>query len=93
MHENYPRLFRRELRGGAPHADPGQKLRQIRSFDPNWWWISELSDIELKQLIHDQISKSIELKEACGELGIPYVEVSPHFEESLDRAEAILNRK
>jgi hypothetical protein len=76
---------------GYAQADPGEKLRQIRSFDPNWWWTSELSDTELKQLIHDQISKSIELKEACGELGIPYVDVSPHFEESLDRAEAILN--
>jgi hypothetical protein len=64
-----------------------------REVDPNWWWTSELSDTELKQLIHDQISKSIELKEACAELGIPYVDVSPHFEASLDRAEAILNRK
>jgi hypothetical protein len=78
---------------GYGQADPGEKLRQIRSFDPNWWWTSELSDTELKQLIHDQISKSIELKAACGELGIPYVDVSPHFEESLDRAEAILNTK
>jgi hypothetical protein len=78
---------------GYAQADPGEKLRQIRSFDPNWWWTSELSDTELKQLIHDQISKSIELKEACGELGIPYVDISPHFEESLDRAEAILNTK
>jgi hypothetical protein len=78
---------------GYAQADPGEKLRQIRSFDPNWWWTSQLSDTELKQLIHDQISKSIELKEACGELGIPYVDVSPHFEESLDRAEAILNTK
>lgn len=78
---------------GYAQADPGEKLRQIRSFDPNWWWTSELSDTELKQLIHDQISKSIELKEACGELGIPYVDVSLHFEESLNRAEAILNTK
>ena len=76
------------------------KQTQAKSFDKfaasiltNWWWTSELSDIELKQLIYDQISKSIELKEACGELGIPYVDVSPHFEESLDRAEAILNTK
>jgi hypothetical protein len=75
-------------------ADPGEKLRQIRSFDPSRnWWTAELSDTELNQLIHDQISKSIELKEACAELGVPYVDVSYHFEQSLDIAETILNTK
>jgi hypothetical protein len=76
---------------GYTRADPDEKLRRIRSFDPKNWWTSELSDAELKQLIHDQISKSIQLRESCAELGIPYVDVSRHFEESLDRAEAILN--
>jgi hypothetical protein len=85
---NVPALFL-----GYTRADPGQKLRQIRSFDPGYWWTSELSDAVLKQLIHNQITKSIELKEACGQLGIPFVDVGHHFEESLDRAEAILNTK
>jgi hypothetical protein len=79
---------------GYAEADPDQKLQQIRSFDPAAnWWTSELSDMELKQLIHAQISKSIELKEACSDLGLPYVDVSQHFWESLDKAEIILNMK
>jgi hypothetical protein len=98
----YPRhiIAMREKIGNVPavflgytQADPGEKLRQIRSFDPKNWWTSELSDAELKQLIHDQIGKSIELRQACAELGIPYVDVSHHFEDSLDRAEVILNAK
>jgi hypothetical protein len=83
---NVPTIFL-----GYTQADPGEKLRQIRSFDPDRnWWTSELSDAELKRLIQDQISKSIEQRDACAELGIPYVDVSHHFEESLDTAEAIL---
>jgi hypothetical protein len=98
----YPRhiIGMREKIGNVPavflgyaQADPDEKLRQIRSFDPANWSTSELSDAELKPLIRDQISKSIEVEEACGELGIPYVDVSHHFAESLDRAEAILNAK
>ena len=99
----YPRhiIDMREKIGNVPavflgysQADPAEKFRQIRSSDPNrHWWTSELSDAELKQLVHDQISKSIELRDACAELGIPYVDVSAHFEESLDRAEAILIEK
>ena len=99
----YPRhiIGMREKIGNVPvvflgytQADPAEKLRQIRSFDPGRnWWTSEFSDAELKQLIHDQISKSIELREACAELGLPYVDVSHHFEESLERAEAILKTK
>jgi catechol 2,3-dioxygenase-like lactoylglutathione lyase family enzyme len=76
---------------GYAQADAGEKLRQIRIFDPNWWWTSELSDTELKQLIHDQISKSIELKEACGELGILWVDpnsVESAREERMDIAMA-----
>jgi len=76
---------------GYAEADPGEKFRQIRNFDPDWWWTSKLSDTELKQLVDGQISKSIEVKEACGESGVPYIEVSHDFEGSLDRAEAILN--
>jgi len=78
---------------GYAQANPDEKLRQIRSFDGRNWWTSELSDAELKRLIHDQISKSVELKEACAKLGVPYVEVSERFEESLDKAEMILNTK
>jgi hypothetical protein len=98
----YPRhiIGMREKIGNVPavflgytQADPGEKLRQIRSFDPNHWWTSKLSDAELNQLAHDQINQSLELREACAELGIPYVEVSHHFEQSLDRAEDILNTK
>ena len=75
---------------GYAQADPDEKLRQIRSFDPPEWWTSELSDAQLNQLVHGQIGKSAELNQACTELGIPYVEVSRHFEEAMDRAEAIL---
>jgi hypothetical protein len=39
---NVPALFL-----GYTRADPGQKLRQIRSFDPGYWWTSELSDAVL----------------------------------------------
>lgn len=99
----YPRhiIGMREKIGSVPavflgyaEADPGQKFQQIRSFDPAAnWWTSELSDTELKQLIHAQISKSIELREACSNLDLPYVDVSRHFLESLDKAEKILNMK
>ena len=79
---------------GYAEADPDQKLQQIRSFDPTAnWWTSELSDTELKQLIHAQISKSIELREACCDLGLPNVDVSQHFCESLDKEEIVLNTK
>jgi len=78
---------------GYAQADPDEKFRQIRSFDPPNWWTSELSDTQLQQLIRGQISKSIELSEACAESGLPNVEVGRHFEESIDRAEAILNAK
>lgn len=96
----YPRhiISMREKIGDVPvvflgytQADAGEKLRQIRRFDPNRnWWTAELSDNELNKLVHDQISKSIELKDACEEVGIPYVDVSNNFEESLDKAETIL---
>jgi hypothetical protein len=77
---------------GYAEADPDEKFRQVREHDPaRNWWTSELSDAELEKLIRAQIGKSSQLREACVELGIPYVDVSQHFWESLDNAEMILN--
>jgi hypothetical protein len=42
------------------------------------------------QMIRDHINKSRELREACADFDIPYVEVGQDFESDLEKAERIL---
>ena len=76
---------------GYAEADPELKLAQIRQFDPQNWWTSELSDNELRKLVHSQIAKSVELREQCAKFDMPYIEISREFQASLESAEKILN--
>jgi 2-phosphoglycerate kinase len=71
---------------GYPSVDPREKLRHIRRCARAQDWTEDVPDAVLFEQVQRYIDESRMLEDACSEIGIPFVDTSPRFEQAIQRA-------
>ncbi|MEM7530745.1 MAG: hypothetical protein AAF639_01100 [Chloroflexota bacterium] len=68
---------------GYPTISPELKCTQIRHYANPQDWTTDLSDLQLRQLVERYINQSQQLEQSCKELGIPFADTGTDFQQSI----------